>query len=260
MFNRHVIKELSSYIDNQLSERKKAKLEKHLVRCERCRLELLQLRTLSEKMRTWQVPGLSSDFENKVRNKLVLEELERGEVKMKRKPVWILVPSTVIAAVLMFLVVGKVYLKRGMQGTLRTAVDQIGDEKISSLKSRYDPYYLGKKDEESVIAKMTAGVATEKARVLNYSDSISAQAISGSAVSMAEGYLWSPGMFTGEFNTEQYSRIYDNDFLEAIENPLSTFSIDVDTASYSNIRRFLNSNMMPPQDAVRIEEMLNYFT
>ena len=41
--------------------------------------------------------------------------------------------------------------------------------------------------------------------------------------------------------------------------PLSTFSIDVDTASYSNVRRFLNQNMLPPKDAVRIEEMLNYF-
>jgi len=44
-----------------------------------------------------------------------------------------------------------------------------------------------------------------------------------------------------------------------MENPLSTFSIDVDTASYSNIRRFLNQNQLPPKDAVRIEEMINYF-
>ena len=41
--------------------------------------------------------------------------------------------------------------------------------------------------------------------------------------------------------------------------PLSTFSIDVDTASYSNVRRFLNQNTLPPKDAVRIEELVNYF-
>jgi Ca-activated chloride channel family protein len=60
-------------------------------------------------------------------------------------------------------------------------------------------------------------------------------------------------------NTEAYDRIVDNGFLRVAENPLSTFSIDVDTASYSNVRRFLNQNMLPPKDAVRIEEMVNYF-
>lgn len=60
-------------------------------------------------------------------------------------------------------------------------------------------------------------------------------------------------------NTESYDRIYENPFLAAVANPLSTFSIDVDTASYSNARRFLNQNRMPPKDAVRIEEFINYF-
>jgi len=63
-----------------------------------------------------------------------------------------------------------------------------------------------------------------------------------------------------DFNTEEYSRIYENEFKDAKENPLSTFSIDVDNASYSNLRRFINNNRMPPKDAVRIEEMINYFT
>jgi Ca-activated chloride channel family protein len=65
---------------------------------------------------------------------------------------------------------------------------------------------------------------------------------------------------TEDYNTEQYNRIYENPFLEVTKNPLSTFSIDVDTASYSNIRRFLSNNTLPPKDAVRVEEMLNYFT
>ena len=63
------------------------------------------------------------------------------------------------------------------------------------------------------------------------------------------------------FNTEEYGRIVDNPFLKVIDNPVSTFSIDVDTASYANLRRFLiESRSMPPKDAVRIEEMVNYFT
>ncbi len=62
-----------------------------------------------------------------------------------------------------------------------------------------------------------------------------------------------------EPNTEAYDRIVDNPFHRTANEPLSTFSIDVDTASYANIRRFLNQNTLPPKDAVRIEEMLNYF-
>ena len=62
-----------------------------------------------------------------------------------------------------------------------------------------------------------------------------------------------------QFNTEEYDRIYENRFLEAVDEPLSTFSIDVDTASYANVRRFLEQNSSPPKDAVRIEEMINYF-
>jgi Ca-activated chloride channel family protein len=62
------------------------------------------------------------------------------------------------------------------------------------------------------------------------------------------------------FNTEEYSRITDNRFLAALTNPLSTFSIDVDRASYSNVRRFLAQGQRPPADAVRIEELVNYFS
>ena len=62
-----------------------------------------------------------------------------------------------------------------------------------------------------------------------------------------------------EFNTEEYDRIYENPFLAVVQAPLSTFSIDVDTASYANTRRFLTDNRLPPPDAVRLEELINYF-
>ncbi|HET7468225.1 MAG TPA: von Willebrand factor type A domain-containing protein, partial [Gemmatimonadales bacterium] len=63
----------------------------------------------------------------------------------------------------------------------------------------------------------------------------------------------------GDFNTENYDVINENRFLGAASNPLSTFSIDVDAASYSNVRRFLNQGTLPPKDAVRLEELVNYF-
>lgn len=66
-------------------------------------------------------------------------------------------------------------------------------------------------------------------------------------------------MQTEQFNREGYAAIHENGFKKAIESPLSTFSIDVDAASYANIRRFLNNGNRPPKDAVRIEEMVNYF-
>ncbi|MCG2816182.1 MAG: von Willebrand factor type A domain-containing protein [Candidatus Aminicenantes bacterium] len=61
------------------------------------------------------------------------------------------------------------------------------------------------------------------------------------------------------FNTEEYDRIFETGYLSALSNPLSTFSIDVDTASYANVRRFIKMNQLPPKDAIRIEEMINYF-
>ena len=64
-----------------------------------------------------------------------------------------------------------------------------------------------------------------------------------------------PGM-----DTEAYDHVEENRFLSVAVNPLSTFSIDVDTASYANVRRFLNEGRMPPRGAVRIEEFINYFT
>jgi len=63
-----------------------------------------------------------------------------------------------------------------------------------------------------------------------------------------------------QHNTETYDRIVDNAFKLVADHPLSTFSTDVDTASYANVRRFLAHNQLPPPGAVRIEEMINYFT
>lgn len=68
-----------------------------------------------------------------------------------------------------------------------------------------------------------------------------------------------PGDKRPGHNTETYDRIVENPFVSAKASPLSTFSIDVDTASYANVRRFLTRNTLPPRGAVRIEELINYF-
>ena len=78
--------------------------------------------------------------------------------------------------------------------------------------------------------------------------------------SMHQAYA--PAMHVGgqTWNTESYASISENGFKDVNTSPLSTFSIDVDNAAYSNVRRFINGGQLPPPDAVRIEEMVNYFT
>ena len=79
-------------------------------------------------------------------------------------------------------------------------------------------------------------------------------------VLMASPSLGAHGMPVGPpMNTENYALIEESRFLPAASNPRSTFSIDVDAASYTNVRRFLAAGQRPPRDAVRIEELLNYF-
>jgi Ca-activated chloride channel family protein len=67
-------------------------------------------------------------------------------------------------------------------------------------------------------------------------------------------------MFAEDVNTEEYEGLEENIFHSADKKPLSTFSIDVDAASYANLRRFINNGQRPPKEAVRIEEMVNYFS
>jgi Ca-activated chloride channel homolog len=81
----------------------------------------------------------------------------------------------------------------------------------------------------------------------------------GAAQPLMSGGYFGETERTEQWNTEGYNSINENIFHDALRNPLSTFSIDVDAASYSNMRRFINNGQQPPKDAVRIEEMVNYF-
>ncbi len=67
------------------------------------------------------------------------------------------------------------------------------------------------------------------------------------------------GLAPATHDTETYAYNRDNPFTRVSDHPLSTFAVDVDTASYSNVRRFLQNGQRPPVDAVRIEELINYF-
>lgn len=80
----------------------------------------------------------------------------------------------------------------------------------------------------------------------------------------AEADGWNGGYYEApsqpDMGTEEYGSFEENKYFSPLDQPLSTFSIDVDTASYSQIRRYLNEGSLPPTDAVRIEECINYFS
>lgn len=108
------------------------------------------------------------------------------------------------------------------------------------------------KEEETTIAPKVTGVIDRlKGRVSGINPS--AQNLS------RQSNIYSDQLET-EYNTEDYDAINENRFLQAIQNPLSTFSIDVDGASYSNVRRFLTNRQLPPAGSVRVEELINYFS
>lgn len=98
--------------------------------------------------------------------------------------------------------------------------------------------------------------AQKEAKALGYATSKRADHAAGAMqdLSTLSDYEKQPA-----WNTEEYDAVHENIFHGALQNPLSTFSIDVDAASYSNMRRFINNGQRPPVDAVRIEEMVNYF-
>jgi Ca-activated chloride channel family protein len=105
-------------------------------------------------------------------------------------------------------------------------------------------------------AEMDYAVAGNEARRQASGGVVNARSKAGAAGVM-RGPVAPP---QSEFNTEAYDAAQDTPFVAAKDTPLSTFSIDVDTASYSNVRRFLSQGQLPPSGAVRVEELVNYFS
>ncbi|MBX3736514.1 MAG: von Willebrand factor type A domain-containing protein [Candidatus Didemnitutus sp.] len=114
-------------------------------------------------------------------------------------------------------------------------------------------------------AQTTAGAAQEP-MTFGYSGPVGARP-AAARMSSPLSAKRAPALLTGGLvlpqtepsNTESYAHTEENPFLTVAQNPLSTFSVDVDTASYANVRRFLQQKHLPPKGAVRIEELVNYF-
>ena len=162
---------------------------------------------------------------------------------------------------------------------------RVKGSKIAAASDRYGYYTINTGDKNAVLIFSAVGF-TSKEEKINGRTVINVTLKKGSAVMSevvvtangnakinikADGYSMAqtiPGRTFGAAvndwedngqNTEGYDNISENTFLKATDNPLSTFSIDVDAASYSNVRRLLREGQLPPAGAVRIEEMINYF-
>lgn len=226
---------ISAYADGELSPESTKAVEQLLSERAECRAYLAEIKKLSMSLQVISDEPLSPDFERNILNRT------QPEGRRMKPNTW-KIAASVAASVLVVVLVFDSYVQRGVQGRLKRSSDDIGQQ-FSSANIQYEPYY-------------------------NYSFS------SGSAPSTVfsrSDFMPSAGgiLMDGAFdqyvqntpgNTEEYSKIDDNLFKMTLDEALSTFSIDVDTASYANVRRYLTNNQMPPKDAARIEEMVNYFS
>ena len=128
--------------------------------------------------------------------------------------------------------------------------------------STVPPLTVTDKPGAPVVLTMRGGMRDSKLRPeLSFRDMVSALPVKPTAAAAARQTVGvhAEGSLMAPFNTEAYDRIVDNAFRRVSTDPVSTFSIDVDTAAYSNVRRFLSGGRLPPADAVRSEELINYF-
>ena len=122
-------------------------------------------------------------------------------------------------------------------------------QEIKVKKLQLDVYL--KQDEATLDEVVVVAFGTQKKN-----------AVAGSVMRVADQSYYLPSVifpYPREVNTEEYEAFKENRFLSAVQHPLSTFSLDVDGASYSNIRRMINQGQMPSKDVVRVEEIVNYF-
>lgn len=169
-------------------------------------------------------------------------------------------------------IIGVTVLDKGTKNGTVTNMD--GKYRIQTEKGRTLIFsYIGYIPQEIKVRKntidviMTPDVITPEEVVVTGVSVESKRAFTG-AVSQTQGFRIRgiSNMSTmrmpvfHEINSEEYGTFKENRFLSAVQHPLSTFSLDVDAASYGNIRRMINQGQMPPKDAVRVEEMINYFS
>jgi len=148
-------------------------------------------------------------------------------------------------------------------GACQSSHDQESDRSTSSvvanepLKSAEQKKREAKQLEASHVLRKEKRVAEEAERIVVSGSRVKVS--SDMAFAQPEKVMMPAPRQLNVVNREQYQKIEPSDVFSTLEQPVSTFSIDVDTGAYSNVRRMLNDGYFPPNDAVRLEEFVNYF-
>ena len=231
---------LSAYVVGELPEPERAAIETLLAGSPEARQWVQDLRDVTQR--------LSAELEREPVPALAREQRARLEARIggrRRSPAWRGRLLACAASTLIALGLGVFFYEREI------APDSSAPFTYTIFGERSEAVH----EEPSLRALgYSSGGETERLRGLGY--------LGGSEVQLRafEIPLWRAGDEARAGNTEDYAASVENAFRWTEDEPLSTFSIDVDTASYSNVRRFLNDGRLPPPASVRIEELINYFT
>ena len=309
---------ISAYLDGEVTPSEKTIVQEHLSSCESCQKDYKKYQAMSSSLSKWSDETLSPDEEINVQKRF---DPRRESMSIKRTAVimgtilflgivvWsvpqINIQSTIVQTRAAVSPIMNLAFKNSVQGRLRSAADDIGDQysdasthvirpQVSVLKSNpmpiaagsfadnsFEPYYMASSNATARIPDVgMKRLGTGLAGIPLASEGLSRGGMQETRYSECcpgttnepilnsnNEYLNNPqprwiapiSVEDTATNTEDYDHFDENAFLAVKDNPLSTFSIDVDTASYSNIRRFLMNGEMPPKDAVHLEEMINYF-
>lgn len=150
----------------------------------------------------------------------------------------------------------------GKQGTKKQDVQQQGEGNETDDTESIAEKYREKESRQKKKSRQDNGVNSlfgcESDSVMYSEEYCDAVNIVGETASVGDT---SNDMYSEiAYDTREYDSMTENGFVSTADRPLSTFAADRDTASYSNIRSYIESGCLPPEGAVRIEEMLNYFT
>lgn len=267
---------IQAYVDGELSPEEARQIDERIKADKEYMEYYEQVMGIGRAVRMDRGEGLSPDADIRIKGEVLSRpNKEVGAMKARRRNKWAVAGGLVVVALVAFMWLGNVFLKRSQQAALRDSVVSLR-LKRGKLKNemQFQPYYTTKgisASSQGPVVSVQKSVNTQVSPEVVYMYSSSARSVRSiqmaGGLSMEKtvllgGVSMSPANYSSQqdFNTESYDYVAPNDFLSAKDNPLSTFSIDVDTASYSNIRRFLNNGQLPPEGSVRLEEMINYFS
>lgn len=155
----------------------------------------------------------------------------------------------------------------GKQGTNEQGFKQQGEDNrtddTESIAEKYRKKESQRKTEDDMfdwVAEVTDSVAEDgvySAAETAQDNSSATGEMNNSVDSLSDFLYQDPGSY---YDTREYDSMSENEFVSVADRPLSTFAADRDTASYSNVRAYIESGILPPDGAVRLEEMINYFT